>query len=638
MRQFKITFDEKQYFVNYITKANEAEIIAKKLADSEVQNFGIDIETYKLDGFKEDKKAGLDPYRSGISIVQIFDGKESVYVFDVIEIGKPLSTDKENKTGLDWLYFLKTKNFVAHYGIFEIKHLTHAGFPNLSIGCSMLLSILVDRAERSPYVDVGEEVDEEDDDEPSSWKGYGLDSIVGRLFDIRIDKKFQMHPWEVRPIIPEALTYAALDSILTYKITEVQVPKINQYKMSKHYRLLKDMQHVIVDMELNGVKIDEKKHKELIATWLQQEKKQKLECVKHFADVNLNSTKQLGQWAKGKYSKSVIDNWIQTKKGALGFGKDALATMQHLPEIAALLKYKKLSKLISTYGESLSAQVNPITKRVHCSFSLGETRTGRLSSRDPNLQNLPRDSEMRNLFIAAEGKKLIVADFNQIELRVAGEVSRDPIILGAYKRGDDLHSIFASKMFRVPLSKVTKEQRQIAKSANFGAIYGMGPNKFITYTLSSTDGKVDLSFDEAKHTIDTLWELYSVYGAWCKKVRRDAEVLGFVRTPLGKVRKLHQKEVYTKAPNTIVQGGAFEVMSAAMIELRKKLDIGARIAKIINSVHDEIIIEVPKDKVNMFKPMVEDAMVFGMLKVFPKAITNGLAAAKICDSWGEGKG
>ena len=297
MRQFKITFDEKQYFVNYITKANEAEAIAKKLEVSEVQNFGIDIETYKKDGFKEDKKAGLDPYRSGISIVQIFDGKDSVYVFDVLEVG------------LQWLKYLIKKNFVAHYGIFEIKHLTHNGFPNLSIGCSMLLSILVDRAERTPYVDVGEEVEEEDEDEPSSWKGYGLDAIVGRLFDIRIDKKWQMYDWSIRPLPAEPLTYAALDSILTYKITEIQVPKINQYKMVKHYRLLKDMQHVISDMELNGVKIDEDKHKALITKWKKEEAKQKLECVKHFADVNLNSTKQLGQ---SVLLPASYQNWVLT--------------------------------------------------------------------------------------------------------------------------------------------------------------------------------------------------------------------------------------------------------------------------------------------------------------------------------------
>ena len=624
MKRFKIRFNDDEYFVNYITKPNEAEIISQKLEASEILNFGIDIETYKKPEWKGEKKAGLDPHLSGISIIQLYDGKDQVYVFDIITCG------------LKWFSKLTTKNFVAHYGIFEIKHLTYAGFANLNIGCSMLLSILVDRAERSPYIDAEEE-DDEETEEPSSWKGYGLDAIIGRLFDVRIDKKWQVYEWETRPLESEPLTYAALDAILTYKICEIQIKKINEYKMQKHYKLLKEMQHVISDMELNGVKIDEKKHKKLIATWLQQEKKQKLDCAKYFADINLNSTKQLATWAKGKYTADIINNWVTTKKGALGFGKSALATMQHLPEIAALLKYKKTSKLISTYGESLSQQTNPFTKRVHCSFSLGETRTGRLSSRDPNLQNLPRDSDMRNLFVASPGKKLIVADFNQIELRVAGEVSGDAVIKGAYSRGDDLHSIFASRMFHVPLSKVTKEQRQIAKSANFGAIYGMGPNKFVTYTLASTDGNVSLSFDEAKLTIDTLWQLYSTYGAWCKKVRDNASAIGFVRTPLGKMRKLHPKEVYTKAPNTIVQGGAFEVMSAAMIYLHSKLKNPDFYGKIINSVHDEIIVECNEDEKEEMKLLVEDSMVAGMLKIFPKAITNGLAAAKICDSWGEGK-
>lgn len=632
MKRFKFSFDNKQYIGNYITDIREADVAAMKLRDSAVQHFGIDIETAKN---HTHPKAGLEPHLSKISTVQIYDGAETVWIFDALLYG------------LEWLKYLKDKSFVAHYGIFEIKHLTHNGFPDLTIGCSMLLSILVDRAERSPFVAADEVdtlvVDDEDEDEPSSWKGYGLDAIIGRLFNLRIDKKWQLYDWRTRPLPLEPLTYSALDAILTYKICEVQIPKVNEYKMQKHYRLLKEMQYVIADMELAGVHIDKPMHDSLINSWVKTEAKEKLNCIKHFGDLNLRSSKQLGAWAKKKYSKEVIDAWVKSKTTkALGFGKDALATMQHLPEIKALLTYKKTSKLISTYGTTLQAQVNPVTKRVHCSFSLGETRTGRLSSREPNLQNLPRDSGMRNIFRAYPGKKLIIADFNQIELRVAGEVSRDPVILNAYKEGVDLHRLFASKMYHVPISKVTKDQRQIAKSANFGAIYGMGPSKFITYTLASTQGELKISFDEAKHTIDSLWELYAGYAAYCKQVRHRAEIIGFVRTPLGKVRKLHPQEVYTKAPNTIVQGGAFEVMAMAMIEFRKKARILNEIYKdsfslveLINSVHDEMIVEVDEDIAQEVKEGVEQAMEYGMLKVFPKATLNGLAVAKICDAWGE---
>lgn len=617
MKRSKFTFNGVEYILNYITDKGEATKVATYLKKSEVQNFGLDIETYKT---HDSKKAGLEPHLSGISTIQLYDGKNNVYVFDCIS------------AGLEWFNLLKEKNYVAHYGIFEIKHLTHNGFPNLKIGCSMLLSILVDRAERSPFNPDFEEI--EDEEEPSTWKGYGLDAIIGRLFDVRIDKKFQTHEWHVRPLASEPLMYAALDAILTYKICEVQLPKVNAYKMQKHYLLLKEMQHVIAEMELNGMAIDDKLHNKLIKEWEEAQKKQLEKCASFFGNINLNSGKQLGAWAKRKYPVEVIEKWVKTKTGALGFDKNALAELQHLPEVKILLEYKKTAKLLSTYGESLHAQKNPVTKRIHCSFSLGETRTGRLSSRDPNLQNLPRDSNMRNIFCAEPGKKLIVADFNQIELRVAGEVSGDPIIKGAYSRGDDLHAIFASKMYSKSLKSVTKSERQIAKSANFGAIYGMGAHKFITYCLTSTGGEVRLSYEDAKHTIDSLWELYRVYGAWCKKIRTSAEVLGFVRTPLGKMRKLHPKEVYTKAPNTVVQGGAFEVMALAMIHFRNnKLPS----TMVINSVHDEVILEVPEDDADSELVQLQRSMEYGMRKVFPKATLTNLAAAKICDSWGEGK-
>lgn len=626
MKQFKITFADVTYTVNFIDKTEEAEKVAVKLGSSETPCFGLDIETYKDPQYFGNKQAGLEPHLSGISTVQLYDGKETIWVFDAV------------KAGLEWFHKVKDKRFVAHYGIFEIKHLTHAGFPDLEIGCSMLLSILVDRAERSPFVPYGEEdLDIEDEDEPSSWKGYGLDAIIGRLFDLRIDKKFQLHDWNARPLDREALSYAALDAVLTYKIADVQVPKINEYRMQKHYKLLKDMQHVIAEMELAGVKIDGKQHKKIIQEWELQHAEEAVVCIEHFGNINFNSTTQLAKWAKVHYPPDVIENWPVTAKGALGFGKTALSTKCDLPEIKALLEYKKTAKLISTYGETLALQENPVTGRIHCSFSLGETRTGRLSSRNPNLQNIPRESSIRDLFVPATSHRLVVADFNQIELRVAGEVSSDPVIKGAYRDGKDLHAVFASNMFRIPLDKVTKEQRQIAKSANFGAIYGMGAAKFVSYTLTSTGGEVKLTFEEAKRAIENLWSLYSVYGVWCKKVRNVATEVGFVRTPMGKMRKLHSDETYTKAPNTIIQGGAFEVMSYAMLNLKRSIYHSKIDAKIINSVHDEIIVESPKQETQYIKGLIETAMVIGMRTVFPTAITNGLAKAVVCDSWGEGK-
>lgn len=621
MKRYITTFDNSKYNINYITEFTEASLMARKLADSPIQNFGLDIETAKD---YPHEKAGLDPHLSKISTVQLYDGAENIYVFDAL------------MCGLEWFTLLTAKNFVAHYGIFEIKHLQKAGFANLNVGCSMLLSILVDRAERSPYQPAGVDAfEDEDEEEPASWKGYGLDAIVGRLFDIRIDKKWQTYDWLTRPLPPEPILYAALDAVLTYKISQAQFKKVKEYKMVPHYQLLKSMQHVIAEMELEGMYLDKDVHNKLIAEWESDLSKKLTECAKYFGDINLNSTKQLGNWARDKYSKEIIESWMKTKTGALGFGKNALANMQDLPEMALLLSYKKLAKLISTYGQTLAQQINPITQRIHCSFSLGETRTGRLSSRQPNLQNLPRESTMRSVFSTTATNKLVIADFNQIELRVAGEVSGDPVIRGAYERGEDLHKIFASKIYHVPLSRVTDKQRQIAKSANFGTIYGMGPNKFMSYCLASAG--VRIPFDEAQHIITSLWQLYSVYGKWCSAIRHRAEVEGFIRTPMGKMRKLHAQEVYTKAPNTVVQGGAFEVMALAMVNLRSVLAVHSINAKIINSVHDELILETAEENTVTVSAFVARAMEYGMLSVFPNATMNGLAKIKVCDNWGEMK-
>ncbi len=623
MKKFKISFNNQNYIVHYIVDPLEQFKVAEALGKSDKQHFGLDIETFKK---FDHPKAGLEPHLSGISLIQIYDGTENVYVFDVLALSLPER---------NWFKFLKHKNFVAHNAVFEIKHLTQWGFSNLSVGCSMLQSMLLDRAERIDFTP--KDAEDDDDEEKPHWKGHGLDAVVGRLFDIRIDKKFQLHNWEQRPIDPEALVYAALDAVLTYKVTEAQFPKIKLYKMVNQYTLLKDMQHVIADMELNGMYIDKDKHAHLMHTWVHMQGVHQIECKKYFGGINLNSTKQLGEWLTSKKPDEVL-TWGKTATKKLAFGKNALASKQHLPEIKALLEYKKTAKLISTYGESLLAEINPVTNRIHCSFTLGETRTGRLSSREPNLQNLPRESSMRSIFVPEAGNKLIVSDFNQIELRVAGEVSGDPIIRGAYAKGLDLHSLFAAKIYNIPVEKVKPEHRQIAKSANFGTIYGMGADKFIMYCLAATNGAIKLQYEEAKHIIDTLWKLYSIYAGWCKRVRQDAKDKGFVRTPMGKMRRLHPDETYTKAPNTIVQGGAFEVMAVSMnwlrnkiVELKRQDDV-----RLVNSVHDEIILEIaPTVNAASACKIVDYAMCYGMTKVFPKANTFGLAKAKICESWGE---
>lgn len=621
MRQLKVSFDTRQYSVYYITDPGEAQKIAQKIAESPIKNFGIDIETAKLSKFKEHKKAGLCPHLSNPRLLQIFDGDKTVYVFDLFKVNV-----------LSVMPVIRMKNFVAHNGIFEIKHFTYNKIPDLQIGCSMIQAMMIDTAEHSPY-EPKEEEEDEVDNEPSvkRWKGFSLEACIAREFNLRVEKSFQTSDWSEPNLSSGQIAYAALDSILTYRLAEKYAKKVSEYKMTKAYLLLKDFQHVVAHMELNGMYLDKSRHDKLIRGWEREQTLYTTECNKYFKEVNLNSPKQMEKWAHGRFKKEIIDLWPRSQKtGALSFNQKAIVYFSHLKEIKALCDYKRVSKLISTYGTSLQEALHPRTGRLHCEYSLGETRTGRLSSRNPNLQNLPRDKEIRNIFRAPEGTSLVVADFGQIEMRVAGELGQDNVIRKACAKDIDLHTLMARQI--TGKKEVTQEERRLAKALNFGALFGLGPAKFAKYCKS--DYNVDVTEERAKELLKMHALTYSGYSRWRKEVQDKAKITGFARTPMGKMRKLLENETYTKAPNTGVQGGAFEVMALTMLLIPRD----TRHWKILNSVHDEVILEVPSGNEQEAVRMLESSMVDGMLQLFPKApITAKFAKAHVAQAWGDAK-
>lgn len=601
-------------------------VIAKDaLPAFEDKTLGLDIETYST--ARLDKKGGLDPYRSKIRLVQIYDGS-TVYLFDLL---------KYPDLQFHLSDLLKKHRFIAHNGCFEIKMLKHHfGWQNLNIDCSMLMAMLIDRAEHSPFEP------EDDDDEEEKNKagvygyarrgGYGLDNITAKYFNISVDKSFQTSDWSKTKLLPAQYAYAALDAVLTYELGKLLSKKIVAYKMFNAYKLLREMQHVITDMELNGMGFDQEYHFKLTQEWGANVVLASGKCRKSFGDINPASTKQLGEWLTKKYPKAA-KVWPRTEKGALAFGRNKMLLLQKRPkEIDNLLEYKKWQKLFTTYGEALIEKRHPITNRIHCSFFLGETRTGRLSSRDPNLQNQPRDGELRKVFRAAEGSSLVIADFSQIEMRVAGELSKDGTMLKAFRDGTDLHKAIVSAIAGKSISKVTDEERQLGKALNFGLLFGMGPKKLTLY--AKLNYGVELTEDEAYEAWRIFHEsMYPKYSAWCQVQRRNCERLGYVRTPMGRMRKLEPDEVYTKAINTPVQGGAAEVAYKALVKLRRALPELPIKVHIINMVHDEIILEATKGNELVVGKLLVEAMKQGYLDVFPNGCTKGLAEAFYGETW-----
>lgn len=625
-RQLTFDFADTHYKALYLTDRKEIDVALKRLYSSKAAVIGLDLETGKE---LTHPQAGLDPHMSYIRLAQLYDG-ETVYVVDW------QAADMQPNASLYFTKILLERQLIAHYAIFEIKHLIYHVCEPKNVHCSKLMADFVYHAEHSPFEP------DDDEDNPKPKRGLGLGALAEKYFGIKIPKQYQKSDWNKEELSKEQIIYAALDAVLTYKLGKLLLPQMKKHKLIKCYLLYKDMQHVIADMELAGMVIDKKEHNRLIAEWTKKRDHHREECRKYFGSVNLRSPKQLHMWVQRFYSDrpDLLRRWPKSEKtGNYSFNKIKLADLEPLDPVKEILAYKKYATLLSTFGESLQQKISPATNRLHCNFTLGETRTGRLSSRNPNLQNMPaRDDSFRHIFIAPPGHSLVVADFSQVEVRVAGELSNDPVIRRAFEQGVDLHKAIVAAVSGKAIEDITKEERQLGKALNFGLQFGMGPTKLAKYARNSYG--VELSESQAQHAWEVYHQTYRRYSSWCEQQRRRCEKQGTVVTPSGRRRKLAETEVYTKAVNTPVQGGAAEVSFAALIELRKTLrsDVSTFFqVKIINQIHDEIIVECPDSLVQKVKAILEKSMERGMRAVFPKATLNGLVEANSGKDWAEAK-
>ncbi len=479
MKTFVNKFGEWAFKTHYIDGGPEVLTAVKELLKT-TSTLGLDLETGKA---TDHEMAGLCPWISKIRLVQIYDdASKTCYVFDLFKVDKSALSE-----------VFRSKKFVAHNGVFEIKHLSHAGFSDLNIGCSMLMSQLVVGAEYSPFEPAPLEEAEDDEDKTGlsmyTKMGHSLDAVVRRLFEIKVEKAYQTSDWN-GDLSDNQIIYAALDAVLTLKAAKALIEKVSEYKMQRVYRLLKDMQHVVAHMELVGIPVDWDYHAELIKDWGVKKVAAEKACAPFFGTVNMRSGKQMNEWLKGylKDQPEVLENWPKTDSGAYAFSKTAIAGYKKLPAVAALLEYKKYAKLLDTYGESLREKKHPLTERLHTSYTLGETRTGRLSSRSPNIQNGPREVSFRNMFKAPEGWTLVVSDFSQIELRLQAEFSKDPKMREAYSLNKDVYKVMASELFKTQIESVNKAQRFIGKTCFSGDTEVLTPDgwvKFCEYTGQS---------------------------------------------------------------------------------------------------------------------------------------------------------
>ena len=414
--------------------------------------------------------------------------------------------------------------------------------------------------------------------------------------------------------LAEQTRYAAEDADVTFQLYELFAPQLKIESLEDlFYKVEMPLMLVLAKMELEGISIDK--------NWLEKESidlekdLRKLE-TKIFEmsgeEFNMNSPKQLGEVL---FDKMKLDEKAKkTKTGQYKTGEDVLQKLAHEHEIIQyILQYRTYQKLKSTYVDALPTQIEEKTNRVHTNFSQTTAATGRLSSLNPNLQNIPirteRGQQIRGAFVANEGFELISADYSQIELRLIAEISGEEVMIKAFQNGEDIHTSTAAKLYDIPIEEVTKTQRGNAKTVNFGIIYGQG-----AFGLAEQTG---LSRKEAKEMIENYFATYPQLKIYMASQLESAKEMGYVSTILG--RKRHLKDINSNnfvvrgqaernAVNAPIQGSAADVIKIAMINIDKKLTEENLKTKMLLQVHDELIFEVPENEVERMKTLIKTEM------------------------------
>lgn len=582
--------------------------------------WAIDIETMAKPGYQASIGILTDPKTSNIRTVQLYDGGKYTFVLDCMKTPELLE---------ELAKILPHKKLLAHNAKFELSFLKYNDVPVEHIGCTMLMRKLLYRAEHSVFdVDGG----------ASDGGRYNYGATVYAYLGVELPKDIDHSQWGAPNLNFEQLSYCALDVFYLWHVGEVMASQIVSYGFKDAYILQRDAQHPIVAMEDEGVVFDTEQHILLIDKW----KKIMTDALDEFYAVvghdkyNVTKPKSVRQYVAENIPEDELAHWPLTASGLISLSANVLQEYMHHPAIAAYAVFTKYKSLLSKYGNKLRDWISPVSGKIHTQYVLCGAVTGRMSSKQPNLQNIPRGKEVRKLFTAAEGEAIICADYGQIELRVAAILSGDPVMIDAYNTGKDIHRLTAAGTAGVAYEEVTKEQRTAAKALNFGLIYGMGWKKFIAH--AKWNYGVTFDEDEAKHAIAMFRETYSTYYAWQIAQGKMCERLLYSDTVLGHRRALDEEYYYTAGINHPIQGSAGHVLLRALIRLnelfRKCPDYNARLCL---TVHDEISCYCPLEDAATVKGLVEQEMVAGFLDIFPTGSIRDLVEAHIGPDWAEAK-
>jgi DNA polymerase I len=411
---------------------------------------------------------------------------------------------------------------------------------------------------------------------------------------------------------PAAEAAAATRATLTWRVAESQRPRLLELGLERLFREVElPLVRVLARMEAAGVKMDPYRLGEITARVRDRIDELGDEITRLAGGpFTIGSPQQLAEVLFGRLG---LD---PGRKGKTGYSTDARVLRglrdQH-PIVPAVEEWRELTKLLNTYLEPLPARLDPATGRLHTTFNQLVAATGRLSSSNPNLQNIPvrteLGAEIRSCFVAEDGCRLLVADYSQIELRLMASLSGEPALLDAYHRGEDVHRVTAAAVAGIPVGEVTKQQRERAKATNFGIMYGLS-----AFGLSE---QVDMPRDEAQAFIDAYFAKYPHVKAFRERVIAQATQDGYVTTLFGRRRAVPELRASNfrdrslgerLAVNTILQGTAADIIKVAMVTVSRELERGGLASRLVLQVHDELVLECSVDELDACRPLLRDAM------------------------------
>jgi len=548
---------------------------------------------------------GLDPHTSKLRLIQLATPAQ-VYLIDCFRF------NAEQLTPILGLLAEARPLKIAHNAKFDAKFLLrHSGIRLAGIFDTYLASVLASAGDEN--------------------NRHGLDAVATRYLDTRVVKDMQMSDWRAE-LSRNQLEYAAYDAAILLPLYEKLQAKLAESDLLLAAEIEFDCILVIAAMELAGFYLDVGRWRELIGKFRAAHEIVSEE-LQHELSAGAAQMTLFGEVAE----RINLDSPSQVKDALARIGIEVDDTREWTlhklarehPVLEKLIEHRSLSKNLSAYGEGVLDYINPLTGRIHADFRQIGTPTGRITTSSPSLQQIPHTTEYRSCFRAPAGRKLVIADYSQIELRILADFSNDRSLLAAFESGADLHRTTASEMFGVPVDQVTSQQREGAKGLNYGLVYGMG--------AEGLAARIETSVIEAQELIDRYFISYSGVARWLNEAAERALRERSARTAAGRLwnfqldpKDRQQHGALTRiGKNAPIQGTASDIFKRAMTLLDQALR--TRDAQIVNSIHDELVIECHESIAGEIKDVVTRKMIEGAKEFLPR-VPVGVEAV-VADAW-----